>query len=153
MAEHEDDSFKNMNFKEKTVFMIGISLLIIMVLGFVFGLYFFGFVGVFNLIGVEYQSIWSLVMFVVCFYILGLLFDLFFDAMAKIAVQNISGTVRAFRIKMFFGFVSNWLVLFVVDTIMESITLSLKTKLIVALLLGVLELIFDNKKEDNSKIR
>jgi hypothetical protein len=152
MAEHDDISFRNLNIKEKTVVVVGITLLILLVFGFIVGLYFFGFIGVFKVFGIEYQSMWSLVMFVVCFYILGLVADLFFDSMAKIAVQNVTSTVKVFSIKMLSGFASNWLVLMTVDSIMESITLSSLTKLIVALLLGVLEPVFGNKDLKNKLI-
>jgi hypothetical protein len=149
MADQNNDSFKSMNFKEKTVIITGITILIILVIGFVFGIYFFGFVGVFKLLGIHYRSNLALVIFVASFFMLGILVDLFFDALAKLAVERVTGTVIAFFIQMLIGFASNWLVLFTVDTFMESITLSLKTKLIVALLLAVLEPIFDNKKKSN----
>jgi hypothetical protein len=149
MADQNNDSFKSMSIKEKTVAIIGITFLIILVIGFVFGIYFFGFVGVFKLLGIHYQSYFALVIFVASFFMLGILVDLFFDAVSKLAVERVSGTVIAFFIQMLNGFTSNWLVLFTVDTFMESITLSLKTKLIVALLLAVLEPIFDNKKKSS----
>jgi len=40
---------------------------------------------------------------------------------------------------------SNWIVLFTVDEFMNNITLSLNTEIIVALLLAVLEMVFDNQ--------
>lgn len=146
MVEHNNGSFKNKNLKEKTTTIIGFTLFIVLVIGFVLGIFFFGFAGVFTLLGVHYESIWSLLIFVVSFFILGIIVDLFFDAMAKLTVENITENVNAFLIQLLFGFASNWLVLFIVDALMESITLSLKTKLIVALLLGVLEPVFDNQK-------
>jgi hypothetical protein len=146
MADPNNDSFKNMTLKEKSITIIGITFLIILVIGFVFGIYSFGIVGVFKLLGINYHSNLALVIFVASFFLLGILVDLFFDALAKLAVERVTGTVIAFFIQMLIGFASNWLVLFTVDTFMESITLSLKTKLIVALLLALLEPLFDNKK-------
>lgn len=145
-VEHNDDSFKNMSLKEKTATVIGFTLFIILVTGFVLGIYFFGFAGVFALLGVHYQSVWSLVIFVVSFFILGFLVDLFFGALAELVTEKITGNEEAFLIQMLFGFVLNWLVLATVDAFMESISLSLQTKLIVSLLLTVLESVFDNKK-------
>jgi hypothetical protein len=106
-------------------------------------------VGVFKLLGIHYQSNLALVIFVASFFMLGILADLFFDALAKLAVERVRGIVKAFFIQLLIGFASNWLVLLTVDTFMESITFSLKTKLIVALLLAVLEPIFDNKKKSS----
>lgn len=148
MPEQNDDSFKNMSFKDKALTVIGLTLLIGLVLGFVFGIYYFGFVGVFELLGVQYQSFSSLAIFVVCFFILGIFADLFFGAIAKVAVENETGKVKSFCIQLLLAFTSNWLVLFSVDAFMDSIALSLKAKLIVSLLLAVLEVIFDYKKEN-----
>ncbi|MEI3604976.1 YrvL family regulatory protein [Pseudogracilibacillus sp. SE30717A] len=147
MDEENNDSFKDMNLKEKTVTVIGISLLLVIVIGFIFSIFFFGFAGIFQLLGVHYDSIWSLVIFVVSFFILGFIVDLIVDAMAKITVKNVTGSVNVFLIQMLFGFASNWFVLFVVDEFINGITLSFGTKLIIALLLGLIDPIFDNKKE------
>lgn len=59
--EEMEESFRDMNVKGKIVTVVGIVLLIVFVIGFVFGLYFFGLVGVFEILGVHYESIWSLV--------------------------------------------------------------------------------------------
>ena len=148
MVDQKDESFKNMSLKEKTVTVIGIIFFIVLVIGFVFGVFFFGFAGIFELLGVHYESIWSLIIFVLSFFILGLMVDLFIDAMVTLTVENITGYVSAFFIQFLFGFASNWLVLLIVDAFIKGITLSLETKLIVALLLGVLDPVFDNKKVD-----
>lgn len=147
MPQHDDDSFKNMNVKAKTATIIGFTLFIMLILSFVLGMFFFGFAGVFELLGVYYQSIWSLVIFVVSYFILGFFVDLFFGSVAALSVQNITEDVKAFVIQVIFGFVSNWIVLVTVDTLMESIILSQQTKLMLALLLGMLDAVFDNKKK------
>src|SRR5699024_1886941 len=140
-----------MNVKEKSATFIGLTFLIVLVIAFVLGLFFFGFAGVFELLGVHYQSVWSLVIFVISFFILGFVVDLFFDAIRKLSVQNTRGNLKAFLIQTFVAFVSNWLVIFTVDAFMKSITLSVGTKAIVALLLAILEPVFDNKKEKGKK--
>ncbi|MEW9676320.1 regulatory YrvL family protein [Lentibacillus sp. L22] len=148
---NNDDSFENMNVKEKAATIIGLTLFIILVIAFVLGIFFFGFAGVFELLGIHYQSIWSLFIFVVSFFILGFVVDLFFDAIRKLSVQNTSGNMKAFFIQVLVAFVANWIVIVTVDAFMKSITLSLGTKTIVALLLAILEPIFDNKKEQRKK--
>lgn len=146
LSEHDDDSLPTMNLNGKTATIIGISLLSVFVIGFVIGIFLLGFAGLFKLLGVQYQSVWSLVIFVVSFFILGVIFDVFFDAMAKLSMENISGNANIFLVQMLFGFASNLLVLSIVDALMKSITLSLETKLIIAFLLSLLEPIFANKK-------
>lgn len=147
MPEHENDSFRDMNIKEKMATVGGIALLIILVLGFVFGLYFFGMVGAFELLGVQYKSIWSLVVFVASFFILGVIVELFSKPIYKLSVQNITGKIKVFFIRISFEGATNWLVLFTVDEFMKSITLSLKTEIITALLIAILEIVFDDDKD------
>ena len=148
MPEDKDDSFRDMNIIEKTVTVAVITVLIILVVGFIFGLYFFGMAGVFKLLGVQYDSIWSLVVFVVSFFILCVFVELFTKAIFKLYVRNITGKIKLLLIRISFECISNWLVLFTVDEYMKSITLSLETEIIVVLLLAVLEVAFDDDDKD-----
>ncbi|MFD1350837.1 regulatory YrvL family protein [Oceanobacillus caeni] len=147
MPEHKNDSFRNMNKKEKLATIIGIALLIILAVGFVFGLFFFGLAGIFELLGVRYESIWSLVVFVINFIILGIIVELFSKVIFKLSVRNITGKRKVILIRAIIEGTSNWLVLFMVDELMTSITLSLKTEIIIALLLTVIEIVFDDDKK------
>ena len=148
MPEDKDDSFRDMNIIEKTVTVAVITVLIILVVGFVFGLYFFGMAGVFKLLGVQYDSIWSLVVFVVSFFFFFVFVELFTKAIFKLYVRNITGKIKLLLIRISFECISNWLVLFTVDEYMKSITLSLETEIIVVLLLAVLEVAFDDDDKD-----
>ena len=148
MPEDKDDSFRDMNIIEKTVTVAVITVLIILVVGFVFGLYLFGMAGVFKLLGVQYDSIWSLVVFVVSFFILCVFVELFTKVIFKLYFRNITGKIKLLLIRISFECISNWLVLFTVDEYMKSITLSLETEIIVVLLLAVLEVAFDDDDKD-----
>ncbi|KPH71289.1 MULTISPECIES: regulatory YrvL family protein [Bacillaceae] len=143
MPEHKNDSFRNMNIKEKMATILGIALLIILAVGFVFGLFFFGLAGIFELLDVRYESIWSLVVFVINFIILGIIVELFSKVIFKLSVRNITGKRKVILIRAIIEGTSNWLVLFTVDELMTSIALSLKTEIIIALLLTVIEIVFD----------
>ncbi|GAB3056602.1 regulatory YrvL family protein [Virgibacillus ainsalahensis] len=147
MPEHKNDSFHDMNRKEKIATVAGIALLIILVAGFVLGLYFFGMAGIFELLGVQYKSIWSLIVFVISFFILGVIVELFSKAIFKLSVRNMTGKIKVVFIRVIFEATSNWLVLFTVDEFMRSITLSLKTEIIIALFLAALEIVFDDDKD------
>ena len=146
------DSFREMNVKDKTVTVAGIILLIILVVGFVFGLYFFGMAGIFKLLGVQYESIWSLVVFVVSYFILGIIVELFSETIFKLSVRNITGEKWVFFIRISFELTSNWLVLFTVDEFMESMTLSWKTEIIIALVVALIEIAFDHGKDKDANI-
>ncbi|MBN6206597.1 regulatory YrvL family protein [Ralstonia pickettii] len=145
--EEVEVSFKDMNIKEKLVTIIGIALLIILVIGIIFGLYFFGLAGVFKVLGVQYDSVWSLVIFVISVFILSFFFELFSKVIYILLARQVTGKVQLVVMRLFIETASNWLVLFTVDEFMNSITLSFKAELIVALLLAVIEIVFDDKEE------
>ncbi|TCT19966.1 regulatory protein YrvL [Melghiribacillus thermohalophilus] len=146
MSEHHDRSFRDMDLKTKIATIAGIVLLIIMAIGFVLGLFFFGFAGAFEILGVYYTSPWSLAVFVVGFFILSFMIELVFKVIFYVSVRNQSEPVKLLFTRIFVEVASNWLVLFIVDEMMKSITISLKAEIILALLLAVIETVFDGKK-------
>ena len=153
MPEHnDDDSLGDMNIKEKIVTVIGITLLIILAVGFVLGIYFFGLAGIFELLGVQYKSIWSLIVFVVSFFVLSIIAELFSKAIFVMLTQKITGKLKMLFVRISIESASNWLCLFTVDEFMKNITLPLKTEIIVALLLAVLEIVFDDKENGKKQI-
>ncbi|KAB8125967.1 hypothetical protein F9U64_21105 [Gracilibacillus oryzae] len=151
MSEENNDSFRDMNKKEKSLTVILIALLIILAVGFVLGVLFFGLAGIFQVLGVQYDSLWSLAIFVFIYFFVGLIIELFAKVIYKMTVRNVTGKAARFFIRLLFEGATNWIILFTVDEFMNSITLSLKTELIVALLLSVLEFVFDDDKEKNAK--
>ncbi|GAB4073712.1 hypothetical protein GCM10028778_12150 [Barrientosiimonas marina] len=151
MSDEQDHSFRDMTLKDKIVTVIGATLFMSLVLGFVLAMFFFGFAGAFELLGVQYQSIWSLLLFVASFFILGTVVDLPFEAMAELSVKNMTGRGFAFFVQLLFSFASNWLVIVAVDAFIDSITLSGGTKLILSLLLAVLDPVFDNKQKGHDQ--
>ncbi|MFD1361567.1 YrvL family regulatory protein [Lentibacillus salinarum] len=74
--------------KEKIKNIIGMTLFAIYIMGILIGIYFLGIAGVFEILGVQYQSIWSLIIFVISIFILGLPVDLVLGAMADLSVKK-----------------------------------------------------------------
>lgn len=133
---------------DKTKTIIGMTLFVIFILGIVIGTYFLGVAGIFELLGVDYQSIKALGIFVISIFILGLPVDLVLGAMAKLSVEKIQGKIAAFMIQFLFGFVTNWIVIIVVNAFMNSIHLSPQAKLIVPLIITIFESAFIDKKDE-----
>lgn len=153
MSENENDSFRDKNVKEKIIVIIGITLLIVLAVGFVFGLFFFGMAGVFKLLGVQYDSIWSLVIFVICMFGVGLILEVVTKSIFVLSARNMTEKTKILLIRIIIEFTSNWLVLFTVDELMNSITLSVQTEVVIAALLTAIEIIFDDDdKEDEETI-
>ncbi|SHN10439.1 YrvL family regulatory protein [Gracilibacillus kekensis] len=149
MSKYKDDSSRDL--KEKVATVAGITSLAIMVLVFVLGLYFFGMAGLFDLLGVQYKSIWSIVIFVISYFLLGMISDLFFKVIFKLSIRNITGKFKILAMKFSLVAISNWLVLFTVDEFMESIILSIRTEIIITLVIVLLEIVFDDKKDSIAK--
>src|SRR5699024_8052955 len=139
----QDDSFKQLNKKEKIATIIGILHLLILVGGFVLGIFFLGFAGMFRVLGVQYDSNGALILFVVLFFVIGFLFDFIFMVLANLTKRYMSDQRISFSITFLFNLVKNGLVIFLVDDLMRSITLSFTTKLILAFLLSMLDSILD----------
>jgi hypothetical protein len=137
--------------KSKVGTTLGVLSILSVVVGFILVLYFFGMAAIFELLGVQYNSNWSLVVFVVSFFILGVIVELFTEAIFKLSVRNITGKMKVLFIRISFESTSNWLVLFTVDEFMRSITLSLKMEVIIALLLAVLEMAFGDDEDKMSR--
>lgn len=149
MSEHNNDSFRGMNKKEKMATTIRIVLLIILVIGFVFGIYFFGLAGLFEVLGVHYESVWSLVIFVLGLLFIGIIFEVFSKVVFKLTVRNMSGKAKILFIQFIIESITNWVVLFTVDELMTSITLSLNTEVIIAVFIALFEIAFTDDKEVN----
>ena len=141
-----DDSFKQMNKKEKIATIIGILLLLILVGGFVLGIFFLGFAGMFRVLGVQYDSNWALILFVVLFFVIGFFFDFIFRVLTNLTKRYMSDQRISFSITFLFNLIKNGLVLFLVDDLMRSITLSFTTKLILAFLLSMVDSILDERE-------
>lgn len=119
---------------------IGITLIVVAALALVFGVLFFGMAGLFSILGVEYQSNGSLLIFVVCFFLLDAFFDFFANPLIKLAPQHI-------LMRMLIDVTFTWLAIHTVDEFMASIDIPLKIEIIVAILFFLIELAFDEKKK------
>jgi len=138
-----------MNGKIKKI--TGMTLFVVFILGVIIGIYSLGIAGIFELLGVQYQSIGSLIIFVIGIFILGLPVDLVLGAMADLTAKKVSGKIAAFVIQFLFGFMANWIVILTVDAWMSSINLSLETKFILSLVLTFFESVMAGKdKQEKS---
>lgn len=146
MCEHNDDSFRKKSLKQKIGTVLLLILFIAVVLSFIFGTYLFGMAGIFKLLGIQYTSVWSLIIFVVSFFIISSIVELFIKPISELITENITEKFTTLLIQFNFQSLSNGLCLFIVDAFMSSITLTLKTGIIVAILLTLLEMAFEEIK-------
>src|SRR5699024_11685095 len=71
------------------------------------------------------------------FFVIGFFFDLIFGVLANLTKRYMSDQRISFSITFLFNLIKNGLVLFLLDDLMRSITLSFTTKLILAFLLSM----------------
>lgn len=149
MSEDNDESFRNMSLKKKIGTIVGITLFVVLILGFIIGIYLFGMVGIFELLGVQYTSFWLLIIFVVSFFILASIIELFSKPIFELLTENITEKSLALLIQFTIQGLTNWLCLSIVDVFMDSITLSFKAGIIVAMLLTLIEMAFEDRENKN----
>lgn len=135
-----------MNIEQKIGTVVGVTLLIVLVLGFIIGIYLFRMAGIFGLLGIQYTSFWSLIIFVVSFLILSSIVELFTKPISDLLTKKITGKFEVLFIQFSIQSLTNCLCLFIGDVFMDSITLSWKTGIIVAMLLTLFEMAFEDKE-------
>src|SRR5699024_8105622 len=140
--EEEDEKFRDLNLLTKIIVVTGI----LFVVTILFGGFLLGFNGLFVLFGVQYDSFWSLVLYVLSVFVIGSVVDLFAKAIITITTQEMTARYQKFITKMIIDTGFTWLMLYSVDEYMTTITVPLLTEIVAALLLFFLDCIFDDEK-------
>jgi hypothetical protein len=145
-----NNSFNEMNFFEKIIVVTALTLLVILSISIIIGCIFFGIAGFFSLFGVQYTSPYSLIGFVLFFFLFGFVLDLFSIAFIKLSSEYISGKYKLFITRIVIDYTFTWLALHTVDEFMNSITIPLTTEIVAVLLFFFIEVAFE-VKEKNKK--
>lgn len=146
MSEHQEESFRHKNLKQKIGTVVGVTLFLVVILGFIIGIYLLGLAGIFELLGIEYASVWSLLLFVVAFFICASIIELFTKPISELLTEKVTNKLEVLFVESSIQGLTNWLCLFVVDMFMESITLSLTAGIIVAIIMTVIEMVIVGKE-------
>lgn len=133
-----------MNEKAKNI--VGMTLFSLFIIGVLLSIYFLGLVGLFEIIGVEYQSLWSLVFFVISIFFLSIPLDLIMGALADLTAEKLSGKIKPFMTQFIFGFMTNWIIIYTVNVFMDRINFSTLALLIVPVVITLFELILGDDK-------
>ncbi len=135
------------NKKQKIVTIIVITALILIGFGLLWGIYFFGLVGLFNLLGIHYDSFYSLALFVINIFLVGIFIELFFKMVYLFSLPFIRTKHFQFLFRLSIESIANWFTFYIVDSYMQSIFLSLQMEWSLALLLALLEIMFDDDQK------
>lgn len=140
-----------MNVFGKMFVFVLILVLVVLSFSFVVGLYFFGFVGFFELFNVKYESLGSLGLYLLFFFIFGLITEIVAKAFI-LAITHLLGNHAMFW-KIFIETLFVWLALFTVDEMMLSINVPIGTEILLALIITLADIVFDGKKKKRKSNR
>ncbi|MES1042829.1 hypothetical protein FOA20_26160 [Peribacillus simplex] len=149
--DNNNDSFREMNLFNKIFVVTALTLLVILAISFVLGIFFLGIAGFFSLFGVQYESLYSLLIFVLFYFLLSFIFDLFSISFINLTSQYVIGKYKLFITRMVIDCTFNWLSLHTVDELMNSITIPVTTEIGAVLLFFFIEVAFDDKEKIKGK--
>lgn len=143
-----DDSFKHKSLRTKIAIVAIISLMLVVALGFVIVAFYFGIVGLFNLLGVEYDSLLSLVWFTIYFTLLSVFGDIVIKMFIVLTNHSNkwSDNYKKYSIVIYSFFV-NWGIVSLLNQLMNSINIHLLTQIIFSLILAILDFFIFKDKE------
>ena len=121
-----NNSFKNESLRTKIAIVATVSLMLMGAIGLVTVVFYFGIVGLFNLLGVEYDSLLSLVWFTIYFTLLSVFGDIVIKMFIVLTNHSNkwSDNYKKYSIVIYSFFV-NWGIVSLLNQLMSSINISL----------------------------
>ncbi|SMF90074.1 Regulatory protein YrvL [Paenibacillus uliginis N3/975] len=138
--------FKEETLRTKFFVITTVTLLIIGAIAFVIAAFYFGILGLFSLLGVEYNSFWSLLWFVLSYFLLAIIGDSIIKLC--VTIMRISEKWNHTQIKisfLIFSFLINWATISLLDELFNSIELKVLTEIILSLIIAILDLASETK--------
>ncbi|MDQ0160014.1 YrvL family regulatory protein [Alkalibacillus salilacus] len=129
---------------------LGMGLFVTIILSLVVGVYFLTMAGAFELLGVQYHSVWGLIGFVAGYFLLGFILDLFFNPLAAILSARTESRSLPSFITIGLDVVSNGLSLSMMNLIMSSVVLTEVAMLILAVAIAFIEFLLDKDRHAKS---
>lgn len=143
----DNKSFKEETFRMKLFIIITITFLLIASISFILGLFFFGTVGLFNILGVHYDSIRSIILFVLAYFLISFISDILVKVMKAFMVHSKKWNDSQITMGYFvISFLVNLMLISFINKFMHSIEINLWTQVIMAIILAILDIVFDNEK-------
>ncbi|MFD2760621.1 YrvL family regulatory protein [Lentibacillus juripiscarius] len=147
----EDESFRYLKLRQKIIVVLALTLVVSIAIAIVFGGFFFGLTGFFSLIGVTYESTGTLLLFVLYCFLIGIIFEVIEKIVLVFIVKANIRQSEKFLWTVFVKFGLTWVVIYTVDELMGTITLSGFAEFLTALLIVSIDMIFDDEKRNNEK--
>ncbi|WP_445487355.1 YrvL family regulatory protein [Niallia sp. 03133] len=118
---------------------------------FVFVLYYFGFLGFFKLLHVQFDSLFALFLFVIWYLLIGIIGDLIIKLVRRYINVVIPVNVWKFFSTFLLIYFINWMIILLLYNSMESIKISGFTQMLASVIISFVELAFEKpEKKGNS---
>lgn len=143
-------SLKEESLSTKLFVFFAMCLLAVGAIAFLFGVYYFGILGVMALLGAEYNSYQSLFLFVLFYLLLAIIGDIVIKSLKVLMQMSTKWSVKARNIGLLsFSFFVNWAIISLLNTWMCSIQLELHTILVLAILIALGDIAGDGEHKKN----
>ncbi|WP_080847699.1 YrvL family regulatory protein [Cytobacillus gottheilii] len=137
--------FKEESFSSKFFIIVTMSLLVLGAVGFVVAVYYFGILGLFSILGIQYESLFSLLLFVIFYFLLGIIGDIVLKAfIILMKAAGITAKLSFHAGLLLFSFLINWAIISAINLLMDSIEIAALTGIILALIISVIEMVLDS---------
>lgn len=141
---------KEESLSTKLFVFFSMCLLAVGAIAFLFGVYYFGILGVMALLGAEYNSYQSLFLFVLFYFLLAVFGDIIIKALSVLMKMSANWSFQARNIGLFiFSFVVNWAIIALLNNWMDSIQIELHTILVISALIALGDVTVEGNDKKN----
>ncbi|MCP3030991.1 regulatory YrvL family protein [Halobacillus sp. A1] len=144
--------FNELETKTKVVVISSLSFIILLGIALVLGVLFLGMVGLFQVLGVTYESNRSLILFGVLVFVIGAFFELLSKLLISLSLRYQFIRSQRVRVKIAVDLLVTWTAVYIVDEIVASVSMHFWSQWIFALLLVALDYAFDDRKLKQKKL-
>ncbi|MBD3109928.1 hypothetical protein IEO70_16435 [Bacillus sp. AGMB 02131] len=132
--------------KQKLISIILVTLFAGIACATIFGAFFFGIAGFLSLFNVQYTSLFALIKFVLCFFIIGFIMEPISRLMTLIISSKLSSKEKLPVIRMMFNCLFSWLSIYLADALVSGIDIPLMTEFLAVAVLYLAEIAFADKE-------
>lgn len=147
----ESNKSKAKKIGDKIFSAIVVCIIVLVALSIVGGAAFFGIAGLFKILGVEYESWYSFLIFFLIFGLIGFMADIFAIPLSRILASYTNKTYQKFLIVMVVDCLFSWMALHTTDELMSSITIPAGTEFITVIVLFLAEHAMDDKTDEKKR--
>lgn len=147
MKDKQPSKKRNLKHLLETIIVISIIVVFSLSLGFAF--FFFSTLGIFHLLSIQFDSFLSIISFIIFYFLIGIVFDIFVGALILLLNDFGSYTLQLKQIALFvITFLANWAVISFLDYVMHSLHIGLIATIVIALIFTLVEFALESFEKD-----